>query len=287
MGEATYGHGWASKKTMLFCEDPLRRADLSEMARVCGLVPTEQGDGADMIVADIRANPALLERISKYQQSHSTPLLVWTDLEQIDDAYAALADGETHWLIDGNGHDALALLATLARRPKTQSVREDGVVDYAALHRISDGLADFAEMLANMAGETRKAAAPALHAPVSFRKSTPSASTAPLDPAQIRELIQARRLRDAFFQPGLFGEPAWDILLDLMLAKLERTNVSVSSLCIAAAVPPTTALRCITGMTEGGLLERSADPNDARRIFISLSSGTEAAMRRYLAEILP
>lgn len=257
------------------------------MARVCGLVPIGQGDGADIVVADIRENSALLEQISRYRQANNTPLLVWTEIEQIDDAYAALADADTHWLVDGNGHDALALLGTLAQRPKAHSVHEDGVVDYAALHRISDGLADFAEMLANMAGETRKAVAPALHAPISFRKSAPSASIAPLDPAQIRELIQARRLRDAFFQPGLFGEPAWDILLDLMLAKLERTNVSVSSLCIAAAVPPTTALRCITGMTEGGLLERSADPNDARRIFISLATGTEAAMRRYLAEILP
>lgn len=257
------------------------------MARVCGLAPIEQGDGADIIVADIRGNPQLLEQISQYRQASNAPLLVWTEIDQIDAAYASLADTNTHWLVDGSRHDALALLATLAQRPKTQSVREDGVVDYAALHRISDGLADFAEMLANMAGETRKAAAPALHAPVSFRKSSSGASTAPLDPAQIRELIQARRLRDAFFQPGLFGEPAWDILLDLMLAKLERTNVSVSSLCIAAAVPPTTALRCITGMTEGGLLERSADPNDARRIFISLAAGTEAAMRRYLAEILP
>ena len=61
------------------------------------------------------------------------------------------------------------------------------------------------------------------------------------------------------------------MLLDLTAARIEGQPVAVSSLCIAAAVPPTTALRWIKAMTDMGLFERVADPKDRRRIFIELS----------------
>ena len=71
------------------------------------------------------------------------------------------------------------------------------------------------------------------------------------------------------------------MLLDLFAAELEDSRVSVSSLCIAAAVPPTTALRWITNMTEAGLLQREADPGDRRRAFIVLTPKAGRAMREY------
>lgn len=95
----------------------------------------------------------------------------------------------------------------------------------------------------------------------------------PPDPQRIRHLISIRRLRERFFSGELFADPAWDILLDLAASRLEHRAVSVSSLCIAAAVPPTTALRWIRLMTEQQLLERRADPADARRMFVDLSDG--------------
>ncbi len=57
-----------------------------------------------------------------------------------------------------------------------------------------------------------------------------------------REIYKARRLRDAVL-PRLFGEPAWDILLDLFASEAEHIDVSVSSACLAAGVPATTAHR--------------------------------------------
>lgn len=91
------------------------------------------------------------------------------------------------------------------------------------------------------------------------------------DPQRIRHFISLRRLRERFFSPELFADPAWDILLDLAASRIEHRSVSVSSLCIAAAVPPTTALRWIRMMTDRKLLARRADPQDARRMFIDLS----------------
>lgn len=102
---------------------------------------------------------------------------------------------------------------------------------------------------------------------------------------EVRQVIRQRRLRDELFEAELFADPAWDMLLDLYAAKLDRSRVSVSSLCIAAAVPATTALRWIKTLTESGLFERHADIHDARRIFVQLSEGATQAMHRYFARV--
>src|SRR5207253_3617288 len=82
----------------------------------------------------------------------------------------------------------------------------------------------------------------------------------------VRQIIRARRLRDQYLKGDLFADPAWDMLLDLLAAKLEDRRVAVSSLCIATAVPPTTALRWIKILCEQGLILRVADPQDGRRV---------------------
>ena len=98
---------------------------------------------------------------------------------------------------------------------------------------------------------------------------------------QVRRMLRQRRMREQYFPADLFADPAWDMLLDLYAARLERQPVSVSSLCIAAAVPATTALRWIKTMTDAGLFVREADPHDGRRIFIALAEGTCDALARY------
>lgn len=103
--------------------------------------------------------------------------------------------------------------------------------------------------------------------------------------AVIRSVIRGRRLRDRFFHAELFADPAWDMLLDLMAARIDRINVAVSSLCIAASVPPTTALRWIRTMTDNGLFLRRADPADGRRVFIALSDTAAAGMNGYFAAL--
>lgn len=83
--------------------------------------------------------------------------------------------------------------------------------------------------------------------------------------ALVRRLIRLRRDRDRHFPAEIFADPAWDMLLDLMAARMEGIDVPVSSLCVAAAVPTTTALRWIRALSEAGLLERRIDMADARR----------------------
>jgi len=101
----------------------------------------------------------------------------------------------------------------------------------------------------------------------------------------VRNAIQARRLRYQFFDPELFADPAWDMLLDLAQAEIAQLRVSVSSLSIAAAVPATTALRWIKTMTDADLFRRRADPNDSRRVFVELSPTASEAMRGYFQKL--
>lgn len=98
----------------------------------------------------------------------------------------------------------------------------------------------------------------------------------------IRRQIRMRRERERFFPAEIFGDPAWDMLLDLMAAQLEGRKVPVSSLCIAASVPTTTALRWIRSLTEAGLFVRRIDPEDARRAHVSLSAEAATAMLGWL-----
>ncbi len=99
-----------------------------------------------------------------------------------------------------------------------------------------------------------------------------------------RQTYDDRRRRAKIFQSDdLFGEPAWDILLDLFIAAKERRSVSVTSACIGAAVPSTTALRWITILERKDLLVREADPADARRVYVKLSASGYAAMLDYFS----
>lgn len=106
---------------------------------------------------------------------------------------------------------------------------------------------------------------------------------ATVGPRDVRRIIRQRRLREELFPADMFADPAWDMLLDLYAAKLDRARVSVSSLCIAAAVPATTALRWIKTLTETGIFRREADQLDGRRIFVALSDQATDAMHRYFA----
>lgn len=103
---------------------------------------------------------------------------------------------------------------------------------------------------------------------------------------RIRDYLKARRARDSLFGPDLFADPAWDMLLDLLLCDLEGRRVSITSACLAASVPATTALRWIATLEERGLVARVADECDRRRSHLRLAEPARASLiawgRQYL-----
>lgn len=98
--------------------------------------------------------------------------------------------------------------------------------------------------------------------------------------------LKARRLRQHFFDHELFGEPAWDILLDLYVTAGRTNRPSVSEMCIAASVPATTALRHLVMLERRKMITRQPDQTDRRRVLIHLSPATKEALDRFADRLL-
>jgi DNA-binding MarR family transcriptional regulator len=97
-------------------------------------------------------------------------------------------------------------------------------------------------------------------------------------------IYAARRLRDHFLDAHLFGEPAWDMLLDLFIRAAHGKRTAVTSLCIASGVPLTTALRWIGTLQDAGLVLREEAEHDRRVAYLKLSVEGFAAVRRFLID---
>jgi DNA repair protein RadC len=81
----------------------------------------------------------------------------------------------------------------------------------------------------------------------------------------------------------LFGEPAWEILLDLFIHECEGKPVSVSSASIASGLAATSAQRLLQRLCDAGLLVREADREDGRRTNIRLSPELAHRLMAYFA----
>jgi hypothetical protein len=97
--------------------------------------------------------------------------------------------------------------------------------------------------------------------------------------------VRARRLRDRYFPRELFADPAWGMMLHLLRAEMLHRRVSLSSLCMAAALPPATGQRWVKALVDHGLVIQRLDPIHLGRAYLELSRETSTAMRRYFAEL--
>ncbi|MBB3859106.1 DNA-binding transcriptional ArsR family regulator [Novosphingobium hassiacum] len=113
--------------------------------------------------------------------------------------------------------------------------------------------------------------------------NTLGAETIRLHLATARHIYAERRRRHKFLPADLFGEPTWDIMLDLYIAAREDRRVPTTSSCIGAHVPPTTALRWLRILESRGLVEREDDGRDGRRTFVRLTRPGLRAMDDCLA----
>ena len=158
------------------------------------------------------------------------------------------------------------------------------------LNRLNARVAEIARLVSDLSRDVHRATDDvADRRPAYGAEPGPAAGTSLVRAQEVRRMIAVRHKRGQFFGQfggeALFEDPAWEMLLDLYAAELEGTRVSVSSLCIAARVAPTTALRWITKMTEMALFIRHPDPVDRRRAFMALSPRASEAMRSYMIAV--
>jgi hypothetical protein len=81
-----------------------------------------------------------------------------------------------------------------------------------------------------------------------------------------------------------FGEPAWEMLLELFIQFAGGARVSTKSLVIASGAPDTTGLRVIDRLEEAGLVERSPSQLDKRVTHVSLTKQGVVAVGMVLME---
>ncbi|HWT31290.1 MAG TPA: hypothetical protein VN240_09735 [Propylenella sp.] len=96
--------------------------------------------------------------------------------------------------------------------------------------------------------------------PASGDQAKPNAATV------ARRLYGERRQRDRYFGIDLFGEPAWDILLDLYISRCEGRTVSTKRACIGAATTASTAIRWLRRLEEAKLVRRRAAASGGDRV---------------------
>lgn len=97
----------------------------------------------------------------------------------------------------------------------------------------------------------------------------------------IRQEVSKQELRRKYLPAELFGEPGWNILLDLFECTLRGRPVSVSDASVASQAPPTTGLRWVQRLEELGLLERHRSPSDARVNYLTLTEHAQRQLRAY------
>lgn len=257
---------------------------------------------------------AALARLDVSIRQAGAQLIVSTSVAALDDVFGCLDQSNPQILVDPTRADLVIALGRALAAGQGRRVRELSDEDRLALLRLTEQVAQIARRLDRFDAAARfpvtdraedfeddgKGGGPGGAGAFRFESPRPAfaanpaeggdrlvrAARPPLpDPRLVRRIIRQRQLRSRFFSGDIFADPAWDMLLDLTAARAEHIRVSVSSLCIASGVPPTTALRWIGQMSDAGLFERVDDEADRRRAFITLTDKAADAMARYFHEL--
>ena len=298
----------------VFSDRAYLRSQIGDDAEAAGLRLMQSGEIAellagearplgDVVVVDCPGNDAAalaaLARLDVRAAQAGSQVVVTTSLAALDDVFGCLDQCGAQILVDPSRGERVLAIGRALIDAAGSMVRELSDEDRLALLRLTEQVAEIAQQLDRLG-------APPMLTPEgeasAFRFESPrpaylgtdndqserlirTARPALPDPRLVRRIIRQRQLRARFFDGDLFADPAWDMLLDLTAARAEHARVSVTSLCIASGVPPTTALRWIGQMIDAGLLERVEDETDRRRAFITLTDKAADTMARYFAEI--
>lgn len=240
---------------------------------------------------------AALSRLDARAAHAGAHLIVSTSVAALEDVFACCDQSAPQILVDPSRAERVLALGRITARAPALRLRELSGADRMTLLRLTEQVGEIAQRLDRFGDQqpairgddkALRLESPTLAWSVA-ENSTPERQRTlrpPLPhPRLVRRIIRQRQLRARYFDGELFVDPAWNMLLDLTAARAEHMRVSVTSLCIASGVPPTTALRWIGQLAEAGLVERIQDETDRRRVFIGLTDRAADAIARYFAEI--
>lgn len=112
-------------------------------------------------------------------------------------------------------------------------------------------------------------------------------SAAPASPllARARQARELRRKMTSLLPGQLFVDPAWDIMIELVIAAEEGRSPCVKELILVTGESATSALRRIDRLQANGLIHRRLDQNDHRRVLVGLTDQGLRGMTGMLAHM--
>lgn len=109
-----------------------------------------------------------------------------------------------------------------------------------------------------------------------------------ISPADIGAVLRAAREGiGRVFNPDLFADPAFDMLLFVFLEEEAGRSVETSACYRASGVPRTTAVRWINMLVSMGMFRSTPHPTDRRLALLSLSEEARASVRQWLEGLRP
>lgn len=100
--------------------------------------------------------------------------------------------------------------------------------------------------------------------------------------AWAERLYSERRRRDPLFPDGLFGEPAWDLLLAMFIAHDKGQALILCKAYKAAGVTDTTGRRLLDRMEQDGLITRRRAPRSRKMRIVELTDTAVERLTNYL-----
>jgi hypothetical protein len=110
-------------------------------------------------------------------------------------------------------------------------------------------------------------------------------SPAPAWPG-FEKLYSDRRRRDDYFPGGLFGEPAWDLLLALFIALEDGRDLDLPKAYEAARVDPDDGPALVDKLVAAGMVVRSRGRYDKRRNTVVLTDQAVERLSNYLVDVI-
>lgn len=101
-----------------------------------------------------------------------------------------------------------------------------------------------------------------------------------------RQVLAGRRQRDRYFDPMVFSNPAWDMLLAMYVAAAEGRVQSVLDCCAAAPVAQGVALRWLAYLKQEEMVIETRDALQSRQTHIRLSDQTHLTISAYLGSLI-
>ena len=117
------------------------------------------------------------------------------------------------------------------------------------------------------------------------RMSNEGPSATDAETIVVERMIAERRLRGSFVPGGLFRDPAWDMLLELLHAELTSRPVTEALLSKAAQLSEKTGMRWIEALVANGFCDRCPSLADGENEMLQLSTFGRNSLRQYFSEV--